>query len=848
MTHFYTSAHLRGDSIYLRGYSNGKAFKETVDAEPYLFFPHKDGDYRTLDGSPVRKKLYSTVREAKDYLKSQEQVPNSKTYGLPYFLYTYINDNFPGTIDYDPTMIARVSIDIETMSDKGFPKPELAEHEITAVTLSHRQNGNAKRVMFGTKVYRPKMAGVSFVLCDNERDLIVKLLDFWNDPEWTPDIVTGWNVEGFDIPYLINRTRNILGDSYIKLWSPWRIVQERDIVRGKSSSTTAKGAAERTETVFEMFGITILDYMQIYKKFTFQNHESYKLDHIAFVELGERKLDYSEYGSLHNFYVMNYEGYMDYNLDDTIKIDKLDEKLKLIDLVLALAYDAKVTYQDTMTTTRPWDVIIHNYLMNDRIVVPQYRRESSDWSLIGGYVKNTVPGMYKWVVSFDLNSLYPHLIMQYNISPETLVGRHDFSGIDVIDRLGEEYEKYKEDLVKNDQIMAGNGCVYDRNKIGFLPALMLKMYNDRVVYKKLMIQAQKDYERTKDKEYEKAISRYHNLQMAKKLQLNSAYGALANEFFRWFNINNAEAVTMSGQMSTKFIETKLNGYMNKLLGTTNEDYIIAADTDSIYLHFDPLIQKVGLTDEQQIIDFIDKACTQKIEPFIDKTFQELANMSNAKFQKMVMKRETISNKGIFSAKKMYILNVWDSEGVRYSEPKLKMKGVQAVRSSTPMIVRDKIKAIYSLIMNKDEKELLAYVEKFKEEFESLNFIDIAFPRGCNNMEEYSDVSSIYRKGCPIQVRGALVYNHHIKKMGLENKYELIQSADKIKFAYLKTPNHFRESVIAVKDNLPPEFELEKYIDYETQFEKTFKDPISKITDIVGWKIEEGSGNLMDLLG
>lgn len=865
-TMFYTSAHLKGDTIYVRGYANGKKYKDTIDYQPYLFALDPVGEYRTLRGEAVSKIHFDTISEARKFTRQKEaedqfkisNAPDPEPYfGLTNYLYTYLNDEFSGEIKYDPTLVARVSIDIETMSDDGFPVPETADKEITAVTLSHRQAGNTKRIMFGTKPYRPKMPGISFVLCDNERELIVKLLEYWNDPDWTPDILTGWYVEGFDIPYLINRTKNVLGESYVKLWSPWRIVEERDIVRGKSQARAGKGIANRTDRIYEMYGITVLDYMELYKKFSFKNHETYKLDHIAFVELGERKLDYSEYGSLHNFYEKNYEGYMDYNLDDTIKIDKLDDKLKLIDLVLAMAYSAKITYQDTMTTTRPWDVLIHNFLLEQGIVVPQ-QGDVENRQIMGGYVKDTVPGMYKWVVSFDLNSLYPHIIMMYNISPE-MVEKVILSwdctkivnGIPVmdLDKFLERCRLYEQELAESDVVVSGIGVFFQKEGIGFIPKIMKKFYDGRVVYKNQMLAAQQRFEDTKSPEDEKEIARCHNMQMAMKLFLNSGYGALANQFFRWFDPNLAESVTSSGQITTMWIERQINEFMNNLMKTTDFDYVIAADTDSIYINFEPLVKAVGLedADPEKVIDFLDTACKKKFEPFIEKSFQELQRIVNAPFQKMTMKREIIANKGVFSAKKMYILNVWDSEGVRYKEPKLKMKGVQAVRSSTPMIVRDKIKDIYSIIMNKDEKELQEYVAKFREEFDKLSFTEVAFPRGCNNMEEYQDSSSIYRKGTPIQVKGSLIYNHLIMQMGLENKYELIKEGSKIKFAYLKTPNHIHQSVIAVSDVLPPEFELEEYIDRDKQFEKTFVDPISKITDIVGWKIETGGGSLLDLL-
>lgn len=851
MTYFWTSAHLRGDCVYVTGYMNGRRFEDTHEIKPYLFLPDEAGEHVTLEGKRVRKRTFVDVRAARDFVKQNEGVDNAEYYGMTTFLYPWLNDEFAGTIAYDSTVINRVSIDIETMADGGFPSPHEADKEVTAITLSRRR-GNERRILqFATRPYIPKHPGVEFHLCKDERAMFELVLDFWNDPDVRPDVLTGWNIEGFDVPFLINRTRRILGEGVVKMWSPWRIVQERDIARGQSV-----GSKGSTQTVYELYGISILDYMELYKKFSFKNQESFSLDHISSVELGERKLYYSQYESLHEFYLKDHQGYMEYNLDDTLKIDRLDEKMKLIDLVLAMAYNAKVTFNDTMTTTRPWDVLIHNYLLQDNIVVPQ-QAEVEDRFIMGGYVKDTVPGMYKWVTSFDLNSLYPHVIMQCNISPETYRGvvpgweatKISTSGIVCmdLDKFLAHASRHEEELLFNDQIVSGIGALFSREKMGFIPTLMKKLYDDRVVFKKMMLAAEQKYEDTKDPELLKEISRCHNMQMALKIFLNSGYGALANKYFRWFMPDLAESVTSFGQVAITWIERRFNEYMNKLMKTTDVDYVIMADTDSIYLNLESLVTSLGLEDTNQCIDFIDKACKAKLEPYVDKCFKELLKIHNGLDQRMVMKRETISNRGVFSAKKMYILNVWDSEGVRYAAPKLKMKGVSAVRSSTPLVVRDMIKKSYAIIMDKEERDLHAFVEKQWEEFKTLPYAKVAFPRSCNGLKEYSDASNVFKKGTPIQVKGSLYYNKMIRDMKLEEKYELISEGEKIKFCYLRTPNHAHTPVIACKGELPPEFALDEFVDYETQFEKTYLDPVSKITELIGWSPEPRPINLMDLL-
>ena len=812
---FYTNFFQRGNRVFVRGYENGKPVEYIKKYKPYLFLPKKDGFYRTLDGNPVDKIEFDSIPAAKEFIESYKEVSNFNYYGLTNFQYVFVYDTYQGEIQYDPSIVSVVSIDIECAADEGFPDIQKADKEITAITL--RKNG--KSIVFGCGDYVAHAPDIMYVRCKTEADLLSKFLDVWNHKTWKPDIVTGWNIEFFDIPYIVNRIKNVLNDEEAKRLSPWRILDEREIeFKGKQNQTFAPA------------GISVLDYYQLYRKFTFGNQESYKLDYIAQVELGEKKIDYSEYGSLLGLYKNNFQKFIEYNIHDCVLVDKLDAKLKFIEQVMALAYDAKVNYVDTMTTVRPWDVIIHNYLLDRRIVIPQFEVDKTPFDLVGGYVKEPRIGINKWVVSFDLNSLYPHLIMQYNISPETFKGKA--SGMPSIDKMLEGKFKSMYDLS-----YAANGCMYDKDKQGFLPALMEKMYNDRVEYKQKMIEAKKRYEQTKSPEDEMLIARYHNMQMAKKIQLNSAYGALGNRYFRWFSFKNAEAITMSGQLSIRWIEKKMNEFMNKICQTKDVDYVIASDTDSIYVTFEKLIPEGS--DELKAVETIDKFCETKIQNYLNLCYDELANMMNAYQQKMQMKRETIANKGIWKAKKMYILNAWNVEGVQYSEPKLKIQGIEAVRSSTPHACREKLKQALTIIMNKDETELQKFIADFRMKFMELPFEDVAFPRGVRGLEKYHDASNIYKKSTPIQVKGVLIFNHLLKKHKLTN-IPPIQNGDKIKFVYLKSPNPVQDTVIATSDYLPEIFDLDKYIDREVQFDKSFLEPLKSITSVINWEVEKRS--------
>lgn len=825
--HFYTNVVRHRNNILVRGVKDGTPYKKSIRYKPHLFVStNKPSKYRNLKGDSVGRIDFDSMADAREFTDQHQGVSGMDIYGLTDYTYLFIHDAFPREIRYDPSHISVVSLDIECSIEGGFPDIGLANNEITAITISR----NGKRTVFGCGEYKEHQRHIKYYRCVDEKVLLTSFLEVWNSSEYSPDVITGWNIEFFDIPYLINRIVRVLGDKKdAERLSPWGILREYEVeIRGRKNQA------------FSPLGISVLDYLSLYKKFTYTQQESYRLDYIAQVELAERKLDYSEYDNLDDLRFKNFQKYIEYNVHDVDLVDKLEDKLKLIELVYAMAYDAKVNHEDTLASVRQWDVIIHNYLRQRNIVIPQFDRNSNIKSLVGGYVKEPKIGLSKWVVSFDLNSLYPHLIMQYNISPEMFVTRID-ENIRIEDLLEGGASKFIDYLKKTNASMAANLCLYSKEKQGFLPALMERMYNDRVIYKKKMIDAKKEYEKTKDSSLLKEISRLDNLQMAKKIQLNSAYGALGNKWFRWYDINHAEAITMSGQLSIRWIEGKLNEYLNKLLKTKDNDYVIASDTDSVYITLDKLVAMVYTPpmDDREVVKFLDKVCREKIEPFIDAAYQELADNMNAYAQKMQMKRENIANKGIWKAKKMYILNVWNSEGVQYDSPKLKMLGIEAVRSSTPSSCRDNIKKSLDIIMNKDEATLHRFIDRFRIEFKGMSYDEVAFPRGVKDIEKWtSGNSDLYEKGTPIHVKGAIIYNYLLKSKQVTHKYETINSGEKIKFCYMRKPNPYNISVLSCPNGLPKELDLQQFIDYEKQFEKAYLDPITSIISTIGWHTEK----------
>ena len=818
---FYTNVEQAGNRLLVRGYENGNRYSVRVPFNPTLFLPSQNySEWRTLEGDCVEPHKFGSITEARDFVRQYKEVEDFDIYGNSRFLYQYIVEQHPeDEIKFDSNNIRVFTIDIETAAENGFPDIESADQEILAISIKDSFTGRI--TVWGARPYDNRDAGVDYMHFRTEEGMLNAFLGYWQDNY--PDVITGWNVQLFDMPYICNRIERILGEKSVKLLSPWRLVSQREIY--------IKG---RKQIAVDTLGISTLDYLELYKKFTYQNQESYRLDHICFVELEERKLDHSEYDTFKEFYEKDWQKFIDYNIHDVRLVDQLDDKMKLIDLAFTMAYDAKVNYEDVFSQVRMWDNYIYCELNKRKIAIPPKKEATKDAKYAGAYVKEPKPGFYDWVVNFDLNSLYPHLIMQYNISPETLrETRHANASVEGI--LNKEVELDPEFAT------CANGAQYRKDVHGFLPLMMQKMYDSRVIFKKKMIKAKQEYEKNPSVELTKEIARCNNIQMAKKISLNSAYGAIGNEHFRYYRLANAEAITLSGQVSIRWIENKMNAYLNTLLQSQEVDYVIASDTDSIYLNLGPLVDKFFSSksdDKNKIVELLNKVCKDKLEPFIDSSYEELASYVSAYDQKMIMKRENIADRGIWTAKKRYILNVWDSEGVRYKEPKMKIMGLETARSSTPQYFRDKLYAAFKIIISKTNDELISFINDIRAETREQGQEGVAFPRGVNNLEKYQHRTDIYSKGTPIHVRGALLYNDFIRKNKLQHKYQLIQEGEKIKFIYLKTPNPLHENCISFFSTIPPEMNLDKYVDYQLQFEKSFLEPLKNVLNCVGWNHEK----------
>ena len=824
---FYTNVCRSRDKILVIGYKGKTKQKVAVNYRPnhYILSKKSESPYKSLDGRNLEVVNLNSMGGARKFREKYSGVEGFEVHGYDRYVYTYLADKFQGDIKFNTSLIKTATLDIECECEDGFPEPILAAEKINAISI--KPFGKECQV-FGIGPWEHNQ-NLVYHNCKNETDLLQKFIKYWRT-EWF-DIITGWNVNSFDITYLCNRIDKILGEDEHKKLSPW----------GQSHTREYTSMGYQKNQIFELSGVNIIDYLELYRKNTFHNQESYKLDYIAQFELGKGKIDYSDFGSLHTLYRQDYGKFLEYNVRDVVLVEELEEKLGFIDLIITMAYSAKCNYIDTFGMVKYWETIIYNFLKDQNIQTPPQRLKTGNDKnkpIVGAYVKEPIIGGHNWVMSFDLNSLYPHLIMQYNISPEKMLkgNRQDVT----VDRmLSKECDLSY--CKQTNTAVAPNGVLFSRDKQGMFPELMETFYEERKKWKGKMIEYQKEKERTTDtirrKQLDTLIKRAYNNQQVRKIALNSAYGAMANQYFAFFSIDMAEAITLSGQLAIRWAEKICNEYLNKVLKTDDEDYVIAIDTDSIYITMDKLVNQV-LPDapKDKVIDFLSKAEVQ-IEDILEKGFIDLANYTNAFEQKMEMGREVIADRGIWTAKKRYILNVHDNEGVRLAEPKLKMMGIETAKSSTPLWVRKKLEEALKVVMTGDEQQLWQFVETARKEFRNLPVEDASFPRGCKGLVQYQDPTTIYSKGTPIHVRGSLLFNHHLREKSLDMRYETIKNGEKIHFTYLTTPNPINENVISFTSVLPKEFDLHRFVDYDMQFDKSFVEPLKNIVQLINWNVE-----------
>lgn len=799
--HQYTNVDIRGNNLLVR-WANGS--QQKIPFRPTLFVPTDgDSDWTNLRGHALKPIKFPDINGAKQWVKEYEGVNNFEFYGNTDWKQQFFLDASDKWVE---SAIKTLIIDIEVAATEGFPDIAEAKEEILLITVFNTQNQQI------TTWGRYSAEVETEYRCFEDETAMLKDFILWWGGGRHPDVVTGWNSEGFDVPYLLNRIERVLGTVYVQAMSPWKDVKTRYVkIMGKEVELK------------NLTGIAQLDYMDMYKKFIPEGRESFSLDFISEYELKERKTPHS-YGSFQEFYEQDWQLFVEYNIQDVNLVRKLDHKLGLLTVVYSSCYLVKQNFQDVFSPVKTWDNYIHNQLWQKKIAIPQTQHRTKE-AYQGAYVAEPKKGLIYNLASFDLDSMYPNIIIALNISPEKFGGVVDFSL--------EDYLKNPEPI-NSEYALAPNGAYFKKDSIGIMPLLVKGVYDTRVEAKTQMTALKRTKSKDKD-----LIATLDLQQKSAKLLLNSLYGALANEHFRYSNVAMAEAITLTGQLVIRMTNMRLNDWASKLLGVKT-DVVIYNDTDSTYVNLEPLRKKFNLSPEK--IVFV----AHKVNEFLNKAATEVLEYISAfDTSRMNFKLEKIASRGLWTGKKKYALAVIYDEGVVYEEPEIKVTGLEVVRSSTPKDVRDWIKQGLRTILTKTEEDTQEFIASIRDHFDELSVEQVSFPRGVNNMEKWKDASSLYATGTPIHVRGSILYNHHITSKGLNKKYRQIYGGDKVKFTYLKMPNPIRENVIAYPDKLPEELDLHSYVDFNKQFESAFLQPLINILKTIGWEHEK-TNSLEDL--
>jgi DNA polymerase elongation subunit (family B) len=831
MGKFYTSVVRDGGDLLVREVVGDKRVKRKVRYKPYLFVlgeneaGSESPQWRTLDGRPAQRRDFGSMWDARKYLKEFEGVVGFEVHGCTDFVFPFMHDEYGhDPLGHDPSKVVVMGIDIETDSSRGYGDPALGDKAITAITARTSKGTRA----FACVDYLPA-SDVVYRRSESEADMLADFLVYYREVE--PDVLAGWNSDEYDVPYLVNRITRVLGSDYAKLLSPWGIIEPKEIE-----------AFGKTKQLWRIAGVMQFDYMRAYKKFTHKPQESYKLDYIAEVELKEKKVDYSEYGSLNELFLRNPQKFMEYNVKDVDLIFRLEEKLGLIKMVLAVSYYCRINYEDAFGTVKMWETLVHNHLARKKICTPPRKRLPSA-NFDGGFVKEVQRGMHHWVVSEDVDSFYPNAMIALNISPETFAGpltrRYSVDQI-----LAGALDQHRDEI--GDRSVSGSCHTFRKDVQGFLPELMEGMYALRLEHKAKMIELNKSKQKAKE-EGRKDDERYYGdlaeaskmMQLALKYALNSGYGALSNQYFLYGDVRLSESVTLTCQVGIQWVARDINAWLDRITGV-EKDRIVAIDTDSNYICFDDLVKKFieDESDKGKVVDFLDEVCKKKLSKVIADSLASFEAYMGAYKSRIGMKRETIADKAIWTAKKKYVMNAWDVEGVRFKEPELKVTGLEIVKSSTPTAVRKELKEAVKVIVASDEPALQRFVKEFREKFETLPVEDIAFPRSVTALADYDDGQGWFKKGAQSHLRAAIVYNKWLRDAKLDSKYPLIAPGDKIKYVMLRSPNPTRQDAFGFPGFLPRELAMEQWVDRDEQFERAFLSPLRLVLDAVGWREED----------
>lgn len=824
----YTNISRKGNKILAVELVDGKKQIRRVDYSPVLFvetdLPSK---FKNIYGKNLKPKVFDSSYDAKQFIDEfYDQIP---IYGQENSIFQFIYDEYNDVTEVPSVSdLSIVHFDIEVDNEDGeFPSPFDVKYPVNLVSFFNSKTGiyTCFHTLDHNWVPTPEnidsdviddISAIRVVRYSSETELLMATIRYFVDN--APDILSGWNIETFDLPYLYNRCAKVINDKVFSRISPFGEVRIRTLTDDYGNDIQK----------LYISGVSVLDYLPLYKKFTYVNRESYKLDHIAYVELGKKKVDYSEISKLHELYRIDPQLAIDYNIVDTGLVKCLDEKLNIIAQVVDVAYLARCNFEDVFSPIKTWDAKIYNHLMNRNIVVPVSKPGTSHL-IEGAYVKKPIPGMHRDIVSFDYTSLYPFVVMMWNIGPETM-------------RLSKSlnYGNYVDDILAGEvtgdgeHSLAANGAAYTNKFESFLSILMGEVFQLRNKFKGLMKKAIEC-----SNESDRKI--YFTRQLATKILLNSLYGALGNAYFRFYDARLAESVTLSGQLAIKWIERGINEFLQAKLGD-KKDRCVYIDTDSVYFTLSDVLEHFGFTEQDmhKRVDMLDKVAkvieSKAIQPAIDSMYRAVSASKNV----LHMDREVIALAGFWTAKKKYALAILDNEGERYKKPKLKVMGLSLIQAKTPEWVRNKLNdALYTLILGTDEQRIPKLISSAYEDFKKLRVEEIGENLRVGGMENYDNGDGTAAKGALAHVRGSIYHNALIDKLGIKGVNK-IRSGDSISYSYLIEPNPHHINVIAWDTVLPTEFELHSYVDYKAMFNKTFKKPLIDMCKKVGVQYESVS--------
>lgn len=829
---------------------DGNRIRFETTVEPYLYV-EGHGNYESIFGTKLIKKKFNNQYSRYKFLKDSGIKRVFENLPLPqqFLVDTYWKVN--EELEFNKHPIKTMFIDIETYSPDTFPDIINANHLVNVITIYDSLSD--KFITWGLKDYNNTQDDVTYVKCADEKDLFKAFIQHLELDY--PDILSGWNSEFFDIPYIVNRCRRILGDEWVDRLSP----------TGNVYSRTIRGQFGQEQVKWYIEGVSLIDYLDVYKKFTQGLRESYKLDAIGEAELGQNKVEFGNM-NLATLSDDDWQTFVDYNIQDVRLLKHLEVKLKYIELIRMLAYTGLTTFEMAMGALsvingatairgRRRNQIIHTFIRNE-----------DTGKNPGAYVGEPLNGFQENIVSFDANSLYPNVMISLNISPETKVGKiEEKTDKDVTIRHvnGKTFTLPMSNFIKfvhDEEIAISRANVlFTQKRKGVMPEILDEYYSKRVEIKKELTALKHVYSKNKNKATKVKIDQLDSKQLCIKIFINSIYGYFGNKHAPFGDDDIAASITLTGQSVIKKSNDLLKNYITERVNITDEAVlngcVIYNDTDSSYISIKSIIDNTD-------IEFMgpDGKLTaavhtevQSIEDYLNKHIKVWGTKNlNSKDCRFVFKREVIADVGVFLQKKRYVMHILDDEGIEMD--KYKYTGVEVVRSTMPAAIKPYVKNIIeTMLSTQDITKTNNVLNEAYKTFKSLPVEDIAFVSGIKNYEKYASECDGFKtaKGMPGHAKAAYYHNLLLKKFNIENEYESISSGDKVRYFYVEKPNAYNIGNVAYKYYYPDQFKKVFHIDYEKMFEKIIFSAIERFYVNVNWSVQKPGSltqtNLFDLL-